>query len=100
MTDGSASNGDGGLSGFLDELRRRSVVRVAAVYAAVGFAVIEVVQAVFPALLFPDWLERAVVVLVLLGFPIALVIAWAFEVTPTGIKRTEDPGESVGAVAF
>lgn len=77
------------VSGFFGELKRRNVVRVAAVYAAVGFVVIEVVLAVFPALLFPEWLARAVVVLVLLGFPIALVIAWAFELTPQGVRRTD-----------
>lgn len=90
----------GGFSRFLRELKRRNVVRVAAVYAAVGFMLIEVVQAVFPALLLPEWTGRAVVVLVLLGFPITLVVAWAFELTPEGIRRTEDAAaEPPGAAA-
>ncbi len=69
---------------FLAELRRRRVYRVAVVYAVVAFVVAQVGELVFPALRLPDWSLTLLVVLALLGFPIALVLAWAFEVTPEG----------------
>ncbi|TAN03464.1 MAG: tetratricopeptide repeat protein [Rhodanobacteraceae bacterium] len=65
--------------GFFQELRRHHVFRVAATYAVVGWLVIQVVAVVFPLLQFPSWLARTIVVLVLVGFPIALVLAWAFQ---------------------
>lgn len=74
---------------FLDELKRRKVVRVALVYGAVAWAVLQVADIVVPALGLPAQMVTAVVLLVLLGFPIALVVAWAFDVTPTGVMRTE-----------
>lgn len=64
--------------GFMQELRRHHVFRVAATYAVVGWLIIQVVAAVFPLLRFPAWLARVIVVVVLAGFPIALVLAWAF----------------------
>jgi TolB-like protein/Tfp pilus assembly protein PilF len=73
---------------FLAELRRRRVFRVAAVYAAVGFVVIQAADLIFPALLLPEWAYRALVAFVILGFPIALVLAWAFDITPEGVRRT------------
>jgi tetratricopeptide (TPR) repeat protein len=75
---------------FLAELKRRRVFRVSAVYGAIGFAVIEVAQAIFPHVGLPVWAITLVVWLVLLGFPIALVLAWAFETSPDGIRRTRD----------
>jgi TolB-like protein/Tfp pilus assembly protein PilF len=79
------------------ELKRRNVYKVAVAYAVVGWLVIQVTATVVPALHMPDGITTAVVVLVLVGFPIALVIAWAFEMTPEGMKRTEDvsPGEVI-----
>lgn len=71
------------------ELKRRKVYRVAATYAVVGFVVIEAADLIFPALRIPDLAYRLVVILVILGFPIALVLAWAFEVTPEGVHRTD-----------
>ncbi|MGH8191304.1 MAG: hypothetical protein ACREP2_07640, partial [Rhodanobacteraceae bacterium] len=65
--------------GFLKELQRHHVFRVAVAYAVVGWLIIQVVAIIFPVLDFPAWLERVVVVLVLAGFPIALVLAWAFQ---------------------
>ena len=65
--------------GFFQELRRHHVFRVAATYAVVGWLVIQVVAVIFPLLQFPAWLARAIVVLALAGFPIALVLAWAFQ---------------------
>jgi TolB-like protein len=75
---------------FFAELRRRNVYKVAVAYAVVGWLVMQVAATVVPALHLPEGLTTAVVVVVLLGFPIALVIAWAFEMTPEGMKRTAD----------
>ena len=74
---------------FFAELKRRNVYKVGVAYAAVGWLIIQVVTSTFPVLQIPAWAMRLVVILVLLGFPIALVLAWAFEMTPQGIKRTE-----------
>ena len=85
---------------LIAELRARGVIGVAIVYGVVGWTVVEVASAVFPALDLPDWTVTLVVALVLLGFPIALVLAWAFERTPAGVRRAEAaPGRRV-AVAF
>src|SRR5436190_6626830 len=82
---------------FFSELKRRNVYKVAVAYGVVGWLVMQVASTVVPALHLPDFITTAIVVLVLLGFPIALVIAWAFEMTPEGMKRTEDvsPGEKI-----
>ncbi|MGH9692888.1 MAG: tetratricopeptide repeat protein, partial [Bryobacteraceae bacterium] len=77
-------------SNFFAELKRRNVYKVAVAYAVVGWLVMQVAATVVPALHLSDTITSAVVVLVLLGFPIALVLAWAFEMTPEGMKRTED----------
>jgi TolB-like protein len=73
---------------FFSELKRRNVYKVAVAYAVVGWLVIQVATQVFPFLEIPNWIVRVVIALVAIGFPIALVIAWAFEATPEGIKRT------------
>ena len=78
------------LSSFFAELKRRNVYKVAVAYAIVGWLLVQVATQVFPFLEIPTWVVRLVIVLVAAGFPIALVIAWAFELTPEGIKRTED----------
>ena len=75
---------------FFAELKRRNVYKVAVGYAVTGWLVMQVAATVVPALHLPESITTAIVVLILLGFPIALVIAWAFEMTPEGIKRTED----------
>ena len=75
---------------FFAELKRRNVYKVAVAYAVVGWLVMQIAATVVPALHLPESITSAVVVLTLLGFPIALVIAWAFEMTPTGMKRTEN----------
>ena len=75
---------------FFAELKRRNVYKVAVAYAVVGWLVMQIAATVVPALHLPENITSAVVVLTLLGFPIALVIAWAFEMTPTGMKRTEN----------
>ena len=68
--------------GFLFELKRRRVYRVAAAYAVVGWLLIQVVTQVFPVFGLPGWLDQAAVLLLLIGFPVALVLAWAFDATP------------------
>src|SRR5438034_3423435 len=78
------------LRNFFAELKRRNVYEVAIAYAVVGWLVIQVTATIVPALRLPDGLTTAVVVLILVGFPVALVIAWAFEMTPKGMKRTEN----------
>src|ERR1700740_3824781 len=75
---------------FFSQLKRRNVYKVAVAYAVVGWLVIQVTATIVPALHLPDGLTTAIVVLVLVGFPIALVISWAFEMTPEGMKRTAD----------
>ncbi len=72
------------------ELKRRKVFRVAAVYGAVGFAVLQGADVLIPALHLPPQLTTGVAVVVLLGFPIALVLAWAYERTPEGVKLTQE----------
>jgi TolB-like protein len=71
------------------ELKRRNVYKVAVAYAVVGWLLIQVATQVFPFLEIPNWAIRLVILITALGFPIALIVAWAFELTPEGIKRTE-----------
>jgi len=76
------------MSGFFKELQRRKVYRVAAAYIIAAGFIIQVGSAVFPAWELPNWTLRLVVVLLLVGFPIALILAWAYDVTPQGIRAT------------
>jgi hypothetical protein len=71
------------------ELKRRKVFRAAVVYAATVFVVLQVADIMLPRLGVPDWAMSLIVLLVALGFPVALVLAWALELTPDGIRRTE-----------
>jgi hypothetical protein len=75
---------------FWSELKRRNVVRVGIAYCAAGWLVIQVATALFPLFGAPTWIVKVVTTLVILGFPLALVIAWAFELTPEGLKRTDE----------
>src|SRR2546421_491470 len=75
---------------FLGELQRRNVYRVAVTYMVVSWVLIQIATQVFPFFEIPIWAVRVVVLLLVLGFPVALILAWAFELTPEGIKRTED----------
>src|SRR6266550_2736588 len=75
---------------FFAELKRRNVYKVAVAYAVVGWLLVQVTTQVFPIFEIPNWASRLIVLAIVIGFPIALVIAWAFEVTPEGIKRAED----------
>jgi TolB-like protein len=78
------------VSTFFQELQRRKVYRVAAAYAVVAGGIIQLASAVFPAWELPSWALRLLVLLLLAGFPIALILAWAFDVTPAGIQTTEE----------
>jgi TolB-like protein/Flp pilus assembly protein TadD len=82
---------------FSAELKRRHVYRVAIAYAVVAWLLIQIATQVFPFFEIPNWIVRLVVLVAVLGFPIALIIAWAFEMTPQGIKRAENiaPNEYV-----
>src|SRR5438270_5930892 len=75
---------------FFAELKRRNVYKVAVAYAVVGWLLAQIATQIFPFLEIPNWVVQLVIVLIAIGFPIALVIAWAFEATPEGIKRTQD----------
>jgi TolB-like protein/Tfp pilus assembly protein PilF len=74
---------------FFAELKRRNVYKVAIAYAIVGWLLVQVATQVFPFFEIPNWAVRFVVLAIIIGFPIALILAWAFEVTPEGVKRTE-----------
>jgi serine/threonine-protein kinase len=75
---------------FLAELKRRHVYRVAIAYGVVAWLLIQVATQVFPFFELPNWVVRLVVLVSVLGFPISLIIAWAFEMTPQGMKRAEE----------
>jgi len=75
---------------FFAELKRRNVYKVAVAYAVVGWLLVQVTTQVFPIFEIPNWASRLIVLAIVIGFPIALVIAWAFELTPQGLRRTED----------
>src|SRR3989475_2340737 len=76
------------MSGFFEELRRRKVYRVAAAYIVAAGFIIQIASSTFPAWELPNWSLRLVVALLLIGFPIALILAWAYDVTPQGIRAT------------
>jgi len=84
------------MSGFFEEVQRRKVYRVAAAYIIAAGFIIQIGSAVFPAWELPNWTFRLVVVLLLIGFPIALILAWAYDVTPQGIRATPTTSASGG----
>lgn len=75
---------------FFGELQRRNVYKVAAAYAVVSWLLIQVATQTFPVFEIPAWASRFVIIVLLLGFPVALVLAWAYEVTPEGLKLTDE----------
>ena len=83
---------------FITELKRRNVFRVGAAYGIVAWLLVEVASVVLPTFGAPDWVMKVVTFLVVLGFPLALVLAWAFELTPEGIKL-ESAADSIAAVS-
>jgi TolB-like protein/Flp pilus assembly protein TadD len=78
------------LHNFFAELKRRNVYKVAVAYAVVGWLLVQITTQVFPIFEIPNWALRLIVLAIIIGFPMSLVIAWAFELTPEGLKRTED----------
>jgi TolB-like protein/Flp pilus assembly protein TadD len=83
---------------FFAELKRRKVHRVAIAYAVAAWLVIQVATQVFPFFEIPNWAVRLVVLLLVLGFPIALILSWIFDLTPQGIRRTEESDRSLAAL--
>ncbi len=82
--------------GFLEELKRRHVWRAAAAYAVAGWLLVQIATQVFPFFNIPNWSVRLVVVVLAIGFPVAVVLAWVYEITPEGVRRTE-PADSPDA---
>ena len=82
---------------FLDELKRRNVVRMAGLYLVGAWLLVQVAGTVLPMFGAPEWLPRSIVIVLALGFIPALIFSWAFELTPHGLKRDEDvtPEESI-----
>lgn len=87
------------MKAFLAELKRRKVYRVAIVYAAVAFVIWQAAEIAVPALRLPEWALTLVVMLTIAGFPIALVLAWAFDITPEGVKAAEPGNKAVQMTA-
>ncbi len=81
------------LKNLIQELKRRNVFKVATAYIIAGWLIIQIVSSVFPVFKFPAWTSQFVIILVLIGFPIAIILAWAFELTPDGVKRTGEVPE-------
>ncbi len=73
---------------FLQELKRRRVFRVAVVYAGVAFIIIQIIDGAFDYLRIPEWVGTTIIVVLLVGFPIAVALAWAFDITEKGIVQT------------
>jgi TolB-like protein/Flp pilus assembly protein TadD len=87
------------IDSFFSELKRRNVYKVAVAYAVIGWLLVQVTTQVFPIFEIPNWALRLIVLAIIIGFPIALVIAWAFELTPEGIKHTEDVDLPAGRIS-
>jgi TolB-like protein/Flp pilus assembly protein TadD len=81
------------VTGFLDEVKRRKVYQVAAAYIIAAGGIIQLASAAFPAWELPNWALRLVIVLLLMGFPIALILAWAYDITAQGVRATPAPAE-------
>src|SRR5947208_2686114 len=75
---------------FFGELKRRNVYKVAIAYGVVAWLLMQIASQIFPFFEIPNWAVRLVVLLLIIGFPVAMILAWAFELTPEGIKRAED----------
>ena len=74
--------------GFIEELKRRHVIKVAIAYVVASWILIQVAATLLPTFDAPDWVLKVFSTVVILGFPVALILAWAFDVTPEGVKRT------------
>ncbi|HEY5623673.1 MAG TPA: hypothetical protein VIV14_07915, partial [Gammaproteobacteria bacterium] len=82
---------------FFAEIKRRHVIQVAVVYAVIGWGLIEVVSTIEEPLGLPGWFDTFVIVLVIVGFPLALVVSWIFDLTPRGVVRTKEADEAEAA---
>ncbi|MEN8230742.1 MAG: tetratricopeptide repeat protein [Bacteroidota bacterium] len=89
------SESPGSLSGFWSELKRRKVIKAAAMYAATTFIIIEASDIILPRLGLPDWTVTFLIILLIAGFPITLIFSWIFDVTPQGVQKTESVDEVV-----
>ena len=87
------------IDNFFAELKRRNVYKVAVAYAVIAWLLIQAASIFVPAFDAPPWVIKAVIVVLMLGFPVALVLSWAFEITPEGIKRESEvtPDQSITA---
>ena len=74
---------------FLEELKRRKVFRVATSYAVVAFIIMQLVEIVFPIFNFPQWTSQFIIIVLLLGFPVAIILSWVFDKTPQGFIKTD-----------
>jgi serine/threonine-protein kinase len=85
------------IDNFFGELKRRNVYKVAVAYAVVAWLLIQAASILFPTFDAPPWVMKVLVAIIVIGFPLAMILSWAFEITPEGIKREEDilPNESV-----
>jgi len=81
---------------FFEELKRRKVFRVAASYAVVAFVIMQLVEILYPMFNFPQWTQQFTVIIVLLGFPIAVILSWVFDKTPQGFIKTGSEGQKIG----
>ena len=75
------------MTSFWGELKRRNVVRVAVAYVIVGWLILQFADVLIPLLTLPEWVGRLIFLLLLVGFPLALFFAWAYELTPEGLKK-------------
>ena len=80
---------------FIEELKRRKVFRVAASYAVVAFIIMQLVEILYPMFNFPQWTQQFTVIIVLLGFPIAVILSWVFDKTPQGFIKTGSEGQKI-----
>src|SRR5512138_2230651 len=87
------------VSGLVRDLHRRRVFRAAALYLVTAWVVLEVSATVFPIMGLPEWSERLVLGLLVAGFPLALVLSWAFDLGPRGLERTPGPAADAPAAA-
>jgi len=87
------------LADLISELRQRRVFRVAAVYACVAFIIIQIIDGAFDYLRIPEWVGATIIVLLLIGFPVAVALAWAFDITDKGLVRTKPKREPAAAKA-
>ena len=77
------------MSKFIEELKRRNVIKAAIAYAVIAWVVLQVLSIILPNVQAPDWVMKTITILTLIGFPVWVLIAWVYEVTPEGLKKTD-----------